>query len=172
MIHTRPAAVRSVVRSLLLTLTLALFAGCATRLPSVAPSDGAERQHWSGRLSLKIAGAPAQGFSAGFELRGQAQAGELQLFSPFGQTLATATWQPQGATLRQGDRTLHYRDMATLTADLTGTPLPVAALFNWLRGQATPVEGWTVDLTEQASGRLSAQRNHPLPKAMLRLAFD
>lgn len=166
-----PGTARRVLWTAWLVLALALLSGCATRTPSVLPADGAERQHWSGRLSLNIASAPPQGFSTSFELQGQAQAGELRLFSPFGQTLATATWQPQGASLRQGERTLHYPDMDALTADLTGTPLPVAALFDWLRGRATPVEGWSVDLTEQTSGRLRAQRTSPLPEAMLRLVF-
>lgn len=166
-----PGTTRLVPWAAWLVLALALLSGCATRTAPLIAVDGAERQHWSGRLSLHIASAPAQGLSASFELQGQAQAGELRLLSPFGQTLATAIWQPQGATLRQGERTLHYPDMDALTADLTGTPLPVAALFDWLRGRATPVQGWSVDLTEQTSGRLRAQRSSPLPEAMLRLVL-
>jgi outer membrane lipoprotein LolB len=55
---------------------------------------------------------------------------------------------------------------------VTGTPLPIAALFDWLQGRATEVPGWHVDLSQVAQGRLRAQRTSPPPAADLRVAFD
>jgi outer membrane lipoprotein LolB len=40
---------------------------------------------------------------------------------------------------------------------LTGTDLPVASLFAWLRGQAEEAPGWQVDLKELPAGRLQAR---------------
>jgi len=144
------------------------LAGCAT---PPAPAPGAA-DLWSGRLNLQLDGDPPQNYSAGFELAGNAARGEIKLFSPFGQTVASATWSSQGATLKRGEETRQYPDMATLTTELTGTALPIAPLFDWLRGQPTSLDGWEVDLTQHPQGRLSARRLHPLPGARLRVLFQ
>ena len=76
---------------------------------------------------------------------------------------------PLQFTHTKGLRIDDLSDMAVLTQALTGTPLPLEALFDWLRGQATPASGWAVDLSAHAEGRLIAQRREPLPTAELRL---
>lgn len=165
-----------IVRQTAAWLLLALSAGCASVAPRPEPAAGLvgaqATAHWSGRLSLQIESDPPQAFHAGFELRGSAQAGELSLLSPLGTILATARWQPGGAELLRPDSSQAYPDLASLSADLTGTAVPVAALFDWLRGEATVADGWSVDLSDAGAGRLRAQRHQPPPDASLRLILD
>lgn len=144
------------------------LAGCATSRPET-PRDPS---FWSGRLALTVHSEPPQSYSAGFELRGAPAAGELQLTSPLGTALASVHWSPQGAELRQGTQLTRRPSLDELTADLGGTPLPVAALFGWLQGQAADAGGWTADLSRHADGRVIARRLQPLPTAELRLVFQ
>ncbi len=149
-----------------LTATLLLGACAAPRPPGAAGEAS-----WSGRLALRLDSTPPQSFSAGFDLRGSPQTGELQLNSPLGTTLASVRWSPQGAELRQGDRFEQRDSLDELTTDLSGTALPVAALFGWLRGDNSAADGWTVDLSQQPQGRITARRTTPLPSAELRVLF-
>ncbi len=148
-------------------LALAL-AGCATSRPPT-PND---TSLWSGRLALTVHSEPPQSYSAGFELRGAPTEGELQLTSPLGTVLASVHWSPQGAELRQGKQLTRRPSLDELTADLGGTPLPVAALFGWLQGQTADASGWTADLSRHTEGRVVARRLQPLPTAELRLVFQ
>lgn len=144
-----------------------LLGGCAApRVPTVVGE-----QAWSGRLALRLDSTPPQSFSASFDLRGSPQMGELQLNSPLGTTLAQVRWSPQGAELRQGDRFEQRDTLDQLTTELSGTALPVAALFGWLRGDSAAAEGWTADLSQQPQGRITARRITPLPSAELRVLF-
>jgi outer membrane lipoprotein LolB len=59
-----------------------------------------------------------------------------------------------------------------LVAHATGAAIPVAALFDWLRGIDTPVAGWKADLSLLSQGRLRAQRLEPPPPADLRFVLD
>ncbi|TNF61771.1 MAG: outer membrane lipoprotein LolB [Burkholderiales bacterium] len=144
-----------------------VLAGCAApaRLP---PADGAG---WHGRLALQVDSDPPQAYSGGFELRGSPVAGELQLSSPLGQTLAQVRWDPSGAELRQGQRLTRRGSLEDLTQDLSGTALPVAAMFDWLAGRDTRADGWEADLSRHAEGRITARRIQPPPSAQLRLIF-
>ncbi len=163
---TRPVRPDAGRRALLL-LAASLLSACATpRL--VTPGEAS----WSGRLALQVDSHPPQSYSAGFDLHGSAQAGELQLTSPLGNTLATVQWGPGNAELRQGDQVTRRATLDDLTTDLGGTPLPVAALFAWLRGQALEVGGWQADLSRQHEGRVTARRTQPLPSAELRIVFQ
>jgi outer membrane lipoprotein LolB len=150
------------------SLVAALLLGaCAAPRPQGAASEEA----WSGRLALRLDSTPPQSFSASFDLRGSPQAGELQLNSPLGTTLARVRWSPQGAELRQGDRFEQRESLDELTTALSGTTLPVAALFGWLRGSSSAADGWTVDLSQQPQGRITARRTTPPPGAELRVLF-
>jgi len=153
----------------LAALVLAL-AGCAT-VPKPAPID-TEHGPWSGRLAVQVQDKPDQSFSAGFELKGSALAGELLLFSPIGSTLAVLDWQPGRARLRSNSRTREFDSVDALIAEVSGTAIPVRALFDWLRGIATPVAGWQADLSQLAQGRIAAKRFDPLPEADLRLVLE
>jgi outer membrane lipoprotein LolB len=152
---------------------LATLAACST--PTLKPkADTAQTQaFWSGRLSLKIDGTPPKSLSASFELLGNAQQGELLLLSPLGTTLGRLQWQPGQARLDQGEQ--HWQDSSVqaLTEQLTGAPVPLEALFEWLKGHPASSQGWQVDLRQWSShARLQAERKQPEPYALLKLHLD
>ncbi len=151
-----------------LALALAWLAGCASPRPPAAPGE----QAWSGRLALTVEGRQDQSFSAGFDLRGNSAAGELTLRNPLGGVVAVLQWAPGSATLNNGGQTRSFPSLEALAEEATGAPLPVAALFDWLRGEATQVPGWSPDVSQLAEGRLRAQRSAPPPAADLRIALD
>lgn len=156
-------------RVLALALSSALLAaGCAT--PRMTPVDA--NAYWSGRMAIQVLKDPPESLSAGFELQGSAQAGEMVLLSPIGTTLARLEWTPQGARLEQGQQQVDSTSLQRLGARLTGTELPIAALFEWLAGRQAEAPGWQVDLSAHAQGRISAERREPSPGAVLRIALD
>jgi outer membrane lipoprotein LolB len=156
----------------LLALLLAfLAAGCASP-PRATPASDVAAGPWSGRLALQVEGNQSQSFSAGFELKGNPQSGELTLSSPLGGTFAILTWAPGSATLRSGGQTREFESVDALVAHATGSTIPVAALFDWLRGTPTAVAGWQADLSLLGQGRLAARRTEPTPVADLRVALD
>jgi len=153
-------------------VVLALVAGCATAPKPTAPSQAQTEGPWNGRLALQVKDRPEQSFSAMFELKGNAQAGELTLSNPIGGTVAALKWAPGSATLRSNGQTHEYESVEALVQQATGTAIPVGALFDWLRGVATPVPGWRADLSQLGDGRISATRLDPPPEASLRVAID
>ena len=152
-------------RAALLLCALGLIA-CAT--PRTPPSTA----FWSGRLALQVQSEPARQWFANFELQGNADQGELLLLSPIGTSLAKLSWTPRAAQLEQGGRTLHGASLSQLSERLSGTALPVAALFDWLLGKPADAPGWQADLSGHAQGRLTAQRLQPSPAATLRIVLD
>ena len=150
-----------------LVLCALWLAGCAQPMPS-AP---AEENSWTGRIALQIDGQASQSFSAMFELRGTAQAGGLVLLSPFGNRIAQLDWKDGHAQLVSGQDTRTSDSLDTLLQDVTGTRIPVTALFSWLKGTQASATGWQADLTGIADGRLTARRDDPQPTATLRIAL-
>ena len=151
-------------------LALGLLAGCAT---APAPHD---TPAVSGRLSVRIDGQPDRAISAGFELLGTAKRGSLLLTGPLGTTAARATWQPGEAVLQSGTAVQRHADLDSLGQAALGEALPMAALFDWLRGHAwagapsqpradggTGFEqlGWRIDLARWGDGLLDAVRIAP-----------
>jgi len=154
----------------LVALTLVL-AGCAS--PPIATSPTAPQAGpWTGRLALQVEDSQSQSFSAGFELKGSPDTGELTLLGPLGGTLAVLAWAPGSATLRSNGQTRQFESADALVAHATGATLPVAALFDWLRGTNTPVAGWQADLSQLAQGRVRARRLDPRPAADLRVVLE
>lgn len=158
-------------------LVLALVA-CAS--PPVAPDAV------SGRLSLSTQGsdgAPAQQFSAAFDLGGSERQGELRLSTALGTTLALARWSPGEVTLQAQGQSKRYAALDALAQDVFGEPLPLPAIFAWLRGvpwqgAAHRVNsagfdqlGWSVDLTRWSQGVLLAERVSP-SAVLLRARVD
>jgi outer membrane lipoprotein LolB len=129
---------RPVSAWLLAALCALLLAACATPRPPVPPGT----QVWTGRLALTVEGQSGQSFSAGFELKGAPESGELSLFNPLGGTVAVLAWAPGSATLRSSGSTRQFDSLEALAQEATGAPIPIAALFDWLAGRATPVSGW------------------------------
>jgi outer membrane lipoprotein LolB len=168
------------------TLLAALaLAGCA-----VPPAGPPTADRLSGRLALQIDATgerPATSISAGFELNGNAEAGELRLNSPLGTTLAAAFWGPDAVRLitPQGERT--FDDLDAMSRAAFGETLPLRALPDWLHGRpwpgageaAVPLQpgpgfsqaGWTVDLAQFDQGRLLAWRT-AAPAVRLRAVLD
>ena len=150
-------------------LCAGFLAGCAVP-PRTPAAPGV--QVWTGRLALTVEGQSSQSFSAGFELKGAPETGELSLFNPLGGTIAVLAWTPGTATLRANGNTRQFPSLEDLAQEATGAPLPVAALFDWLAGKATPIAGWQADVTQVAEGRLRARRSEPPPPADLRVLFE
>jgi outer membrane lipoprotein LolB len=151
-------------------LLIVVVTGCASPPRASAPEPSAGP--WSGRLALQVKDEPGQSFAALFELRGNAQAGELTLSTPIGSTLAVLDWAPGSAVLRRNGKTQRFDSVEDLVTRATGAPIPLAALFDWLRGISTPVPGWRPDLSQLAHGRLAALRVEPPPEADLRVVFE
>ncbi len=152
-------------------LAASLLAGCA-RPPAATRVSGAP-DFWSGRLSLQVQSEPAQSFSAGFELKGQPERGELTLISPLGNVLGVLRWSPSEAVLDSGgSQTQRFDSVDALMTQATGAAVPLSALFAWLQGDNASVSGWTADLSRRSEGRILAKRVQPEPQADLRVVLD
>lgn len=159
------------LRRIGLTLVLMLLAGCALP-PKTTTETLSERTYWSGRLVVQVEEQATQSFAAAFELQGNATHGELTLLSPLGTVLAQLQWEPGRASLQSSGQTRTSESLDVLLEQMTGTPLPVLALFSWLRGLQTAVSGWQADLDNIDHGQLVATRYEPAPRTTLRVAFE
>lgn len=162
---------RTWLRAFCALMALWALVGCssAPRADSSATTTATE---WSGRLALQVEDEPPQTYSAGFELQGDETAGELRLYSPLGSTLARLYWSAGLARLEQGQTIRESNSLDTLLRELTGQPLPIYAMFDWLQGKPAAAEGWQADLHAVAEGRITATRIQPLPRATLRIALS
>ena len=155
----------------------ALLAGCATALPPTQPTL------FSGRIAVQVPDMPERGFSAGFELSGSARQGELLLTGPLGTTAARARWAPGQAELSSAQGDSRHASLDDLAQQALGQPVPIAALFDWLRGRPWPEAaalaradgepgfaqlGWQVSLAGLADGRIDAERDAP-PRVRVRI---
>lgn len=149
-----------------IALCLLWLVGCAQPTPRVTGEEA-----WSGRLALQVDGQASQSFSSAFELQGNAQSGSLVLLSPLGSRMAQLDWKDGHARLQSGDETRTSDSLEALLQDVTGTHIPVVALFSWLNGTHASAPGWQADLSGLADGRLIARRDQPAPQATLRIAL-
>ncbi len=137
-------------------------------------------------MSLRIdasAAQPAQSVSAGFELQGDGEGGELRLNSPLGTRMATARWAHGLALLLTSEGERRFASLDDLARQALGEALPLAALPDWLAGrpwpgapqQATPEGfeqlGWQVLLTRRGEGWIEARRSTP-PAVLVRVKLD
>lgn len=173
-------------RGTALLAALALTA-CATVQPS-APSGADDAL--SGRLAVRIeptGNGAARSENASFELLGSARAGELNLSTPLGSVLAQARWSTGSVVLTtpRGERA--FDDLDQLTREVLGESVPVAALFDWLRGRPWPGAGseprrepaapgfvqlgWAVDLVRFDQGWVTATRQQA-PSVTVRAKLD
>lgn len=149
-----------------------LIAGCARPLSENVLKNPL-RESWTGRISLNIKSDPEQYFSAGFELKGKPDRGELTLISPIGSVLGVLRWSPGEAELDSGNQKIQRFDSVdALMAQATGAAVPLTALFAWLQGDNANVSGWSADLSRHGEGRISATRAQPTPQADLRVVLD
>jgi outer membrane lipoprotein LolB len=155
-----------------------LIAGCAhsdwAQSPKSLenPPNSAASARYSGRISLIIQSEAVQSFSGSFELIGDATEGQLILSTPLGQIAAELRWSPAFAQMKTAREQRDYPSATALIEAATGAPLPLEALFAWLRGQSADASGWQADLSRHADGRIRAQRLTPQPLMDLRLALD
>jgi outer membrane lipoprotein LolB len=161
-----------------LVLAINIIAGCATNTPAKGqfdPNNQVPGTFWSGRLALKIASEPPQSFFASFELQGRAASGSLSLFSPVS-TVAVMNWTPGEATLKSSGAAdavpQRFASVEDMLNAVSGAPIPVPALFDWLAGRSAAAPGWTVDLSQQPEGRIVASRTAPQPALELRVVLD
>ena len=148
-----------------------LITGCAYKKQENAKNE-TQGEGWSGRISLQIQSDPIQAFFTGFELRGRAEAGELTLISPIGSVLGVMRWSPDEASMISNGETQQFESIDALMIKITGAALPVNALFDWLKGENTSLNGWSADLSQQKNGRITAKRLSPLPQTELRIVLD
>lgn len=164
-------AARALRRAMSAALLAIGLAGCAT----VAPPGPVDLL--SGRLSIRVDGQPDRSVSGGFELSGSARQGALVLSGPLGTTALRAHWSPGAAVLANpGGGETRYADLDALAQATLGEAIPIAALFDWLRGRAwsgAPAAaradggpgfeqlGWQISLQGWDQGALEAVR--PVP---------
>ena len=132
--------------------TAGLLAGCAT--PPVAPgaldSSGGVQQvaTWQGRFSMTASSAqpsadpgsgPAQESALGSFVLRRTRPGDalaLSLYSPLGQTVASAAVDAGGARIELADgRRFEARDADTLAEQSFGWRMPLSRLADWLDGR-------------------------------------
>jgi len=137
-----------------------------------------KRENFSGRISLVIDAVEGdsnarQSFSGGFELRGNAQIGQLDLLSPLGQIVVRLIWRPDVAMILRGNQRQIFANAQDLIQQATGAALTLEQLMAWLEGKNTlqSSNDWQVDLSNYTLGRIVARRNQPTP-AVLSLALD
>lgn len=125
----------------LLLIAAAVLAGCATPPPVKSGPPG----HWKGRFSVTLIDptdkrsttleAHEERAQGRFTLIRSGQTLKLALYSPFGQTLASAVSDPEGAQLTTSDgRIFSADDIDSLMEMALGWKLPVADLADWLNG--------------------------------------
>ncbi len=176
-------------------VTIHLIAGCAISTPAIGSKsleNTTQNQPqrdvslFVGRLSLVIdpaagSNAQPQSFSGGFELRGDARNGELDLLTPLGTIVMQLRWQPGMALILRGNERQQFGSSQELLQLATGASLTLDDLFAWLQGKnaaahstapaQAPNTAWQVDLSAHQSGRIVARRMLPTP-AVLRIALE
>jgi outer membrane lipoprotein LolB len=171
---------------LLVAGTTLWLAGCATMAPSQPTQQAPFKtgalepiKRWQGRFAITTLSQPPRAERAAFELTGTVTAGQLDIVSPIGTTVARIMWRPGQASLISGGTYTDYADLDALSQALVHTHLPVQALFNWLQGQPSPINetqlhssAWVVDTCQVHVGRLKAQRDYPLPSVSLTVVFE
>lgn len=168
------------VSTLTAYFAILFIAGCAVNAPASGKKDVKNPSandifNRQGRISLRVDSEPPQSLSGAFAIRGDAQVGDLSLNSPLGNTLAQLSWTPQYAELKAQSEVSRFDSTEALLLQVTGTTLPLAALFDWLAGKDTPVAGWQVDVSQLNNPdrpRLNAKRLEPLPVVDLRIVLE
>jgi outer membrane lipoprotein LolB len=174
-----------------MAMSFLALVGCATAPPIALPPPAvtaAEPQRvTAGRLALAVEaheGRPAQGFNASFELTRNGPVHELLLSAATGQQLARLSWDGTRVELQTPERGVQrFASLATLSRQMFGEELPLAALPAWLDGRpdagspSSPTAsgfvqaGWSLDLSRRAEGLIVARRELP-PAIALRVRLE
>ena len=160
-----------------------LLSACASLPTGTRPAPG---EALSGRLAVRVdpvGGEETRSVVASFELQGAPEAGRLNLSTPMGTVLAQARWEPGRVVLITPQGETPYASLDALTREVLGESLPVAALFDWLRGRPWPGAahsltapgfrqlGWAVDLARFADDTIVAVRELA-PAVTVRVKLD
>ena len=167
-------------------LAALVLAACAS-VPQGAPPVG---EALSGRLAVRVDGSDGvapRSENAAFELQGSPQVGRLNLSTPLGSVIAQARWAPGSVVLATPHGERSFADLDALTREVLGESVPVAALFDWLRGRpwpgasstasSAPAEpgfaqlGWAVSLARFDEGWVVAHRERA-PAVTVRAKLD
>ncbi|MEK9719996.1 MAG: outer membrane lipoprotein LolB [Quisquiliibacterium sp.] len=166
-----PAARWASCGTRLCALAIVTLTGCAS--PVATPSDpgAAPAFDWSGRFSASWSvsnGADLQNASGRFFVRQQDDAVRMEVYSPFGQTLARARADPQGATLETSNGESYRADSPELlTEQVMGWRIPVSSLPKWFR-ELDKTERKTTELIESGWAVTFATANTGSAKMTLR----
>ena len=178
-----------------LTFIAVGLAGCASLGGSGRETDpgaaASAASYWSGRFSISVTESghePKEERANGrFVLESGRGSTVLELFSPLGQTLASASIDAQGARLVTADGKIHEAGSAELlTEQVVGWRVPVGDLPRWLRGEldrptevseGRPVSGmergWTIRMEKwhpAGPRRLALDRADPADRAERRIS--
>jgi outer membrane lipoprotein LolB len=108
----------------------------------------------AGRLSAHHGG---DALTANFRWQHASERDELELASPFGQTIATLSGDPAHVRLQTADgRVSMAGDWTALTKEGLGWPLPVEGLSYWIQGSPHPGSPSTAEMGE--GGRVAVLR--------------
>ena len=168
-------------------LCAAMLVGACAVVP---PADVPDGDILTGRLAVRVEAsesAPARAVSAAFDLRGNASSGRLNLATPLGSVLAQARWAPGSVVLATPQGETRFADLDALTREVLGESLPIAALFDWLRGRPWPGAasiatvapadagfeqlGWVVNLARFDEAWVAARRD-AAPAVTVRARMD
>lgn len=161
----------------------ALLGACASNRPAATATEDL----LSGRLSLRVAAsasAAERSATLSYDLRGTPQAGRIDFTTPLGSIVARARWAPGNVVLvtEQGERA--FADLDSMSREVLGEVVPVAALFDWLRGRPWPGApsratdsgfeqlGWQVDASRLAEASLLVARRDTPPVVTVRAVVD
>lgn len=160
-------------RALATLACAAWLAGCAAPVAPPLTDALGRPSSWSGRFSVTWNAGDAgveQSASGRFLLTEEGPRTQLELFSPFGQTLARARTDPDGARLDTADgRAFAAPDAESLTQAALGWRMPIGHLPAWLRGDTDPAgaradvagthdtvaSGWTIRIEPGDAGQPS-----------------
>lgn len=126
------------LRKLALLSALLLSAACANLseggvVATALRRDALDEFVLEGRFSLR---QQDKSFSGRLSWRHAASGDEILLATPFGQGIAEITRDSGGARLMAGDgKTYFAENVATLSSQVLGYPLPLDDMADWLRGR-------------------------------------
>ena len=144
-------------------------------VPQKADSDPRPAQvlrQFAGRVAVTIESEPVQFMSAEFELEGDANAGELRLYGPWVGLVAVLQWEPGRAVLIEGQRRRVVKSIDALIERVTGAPIPLSMVFDWLHHRPVPNPDWWVEARTSTQDRLRAIRLQPLPRIELTMVLN
>ncbi len=133
-----------------------LMAGCATPPKMTIPGTGPSFDR-AGRFALSVSyfSGKQEAVQGGFAWHDTGRELLLDLTNPLGNTLARVKVEPGMATLTRSDGSIERAEHPDALVELVlGSPIPVAGLRDWLRGQkGSPA---VAQLTQDSGGKLAS----------------